>query len=435
MDKLKGPVKCRQCRKEIKTDVCVCVSCDKAFHPSCHKQHKVYNTANELVPCKGNAEVFSVKGGSSESVDTAGDGSGERGVIADEGGHTTESSLNSKIDKLYELIKEIKDEIIGKNLIKRIITEALDEEMDRVRQEVQHWRTCELRSMISEVVKEEISGIIPIMATESGAGKKKSYSGAVRNDSESVIIIKPREEEGDNSSEATKRDIKSKIDILKLGVGITKMKKVTRGAVVVGCENKIQADKLKKEAAKDLGEKYIVQEPMKKKLKIRIFDVDKEDSDNEQDFWRKVEEQNGCGQNTFDGKIVHKATNPKTKGVTMIVEVNAKTREQFLELGRVKIGWKMCRVQDYIGILRCFKCCGYYHFAKDCTKKETCGNCAGQHKTKECKNQIKKCVNCEDKIKNFKIKNLNSEHSAYDSNCPCFKREIEKQKNKIQSSL
>lgn len=101
----------------------------------------------------------------------------------------------------------------------------------------------------------------------------------------------------------------------------------------------------------------------------------------------------------------------------------------------MKRGWKICKVQEYIGILRCYKCCGYYHFAKDCNKKETCGKCAGQHATKECISQEKKCVNCEDKIKNFKIKNLKADHSVYDNNCPCYKREIEKQKSKICGSL
>lgn len=55
----------------------------------------------------------------------------------------------------------------------------------------------------------------------------------------------------------------------------------------------------------------------------------------------------------------------------------------------MKIGWKICKVQEYIGILRCYKCCGFYHFAKDCNKKEMCGNCAGQHTTKECRSQEK----------------------------------------------
>ncbi|EZA47905.1 hypothetical protein X777_15136 [Ooceraea biroi] len=88
--------------------------------------------------------------------------------------------------------------------------------------------------------------------------KSKSYREAVQKEQESVIIIKPKEAEEENSSEVTKREIKRKIDITKLGVGITKMTKVTRGAVVVGCENKRQAEKLKNKVTRDLGEKYTV---------------------------------------------------------------------------------------------------------------------------------------------------------------------------------
>jgi len=55
-----------------------------------------------------------------------------------------------------------------------------------------------------------------------------------------------------SSSEVMKRDIKNKIDVSKLGVGITKMKQVTRGTVVVGCENKAQAEVLKEKLTNDL---------------------------------------------------------------------------------------------------------------------------------------------------------------------------------------
>lgn len=204
---------------------------------------------------------------------------------------------------------------------------------------------------------------------------------------------------------------------------------------MVGCESKLQAVKLKEKMAKDLGEKYIVQEPKIRKLKLKIFDIDMEDCESEEDFWSKIEEQNECGHEGIRGKIVHKTANPKSRGVTLIVEVDAETRERLLDIGRVKIGWKMCRVQDYVGILRCFKCCGYFHFAKDCVKKEACGLCAGQHMTKDCNTVTRKCVNCENKIKKMKIRDLKSDHSVYDNNCPCLKKEIEIYKSKMQSSI
>lgn len=53
---------------------------------------------------------------------------------------------------------------------------------------------------------------------------------------------------------------------------------------MVGCENKSQADKLKEEITKDLAKKYIIQALKKKKLMIKVYDVNKEDNENEKEF-------------------------------------------------------------------------------------------------------------------------------------------------------
>jgi len=37
---------------------------------------------------------------------------------------------------------------------------------------------------------------------------------------------------------------------------------------------------------------------------------------------------------------------------------------------------------------------------------------------KECKSETKKCTNYEEKIKSFKIKNINSNHLSFDINYP-----------------
>ena len=87
--------------------------------------------------------------------------------------------------------------------------------------------------------------------------------------------MRPRTTE-ENFSKATKKNIKNKIDITKMGVGITKLRKATNEAILLGCQNTIQANKLKENVVKDLGYKYVVQKLKKKKLKIKIFDVKKE---------------------------------------------------------------------------------------------------------------------------------------------------------------
>lgn len=174
--------------------------------------------------------------------------------------------------------------------------------------------------------------MLPMMETDlQKTGNKKSYSKAVSNKQETVFIMKPVEENDARFSEMRKRDIKIKIDVSKIGVGITKMKRVTRGAAVVGCENKAQAEILKEKITSDLGEKYVIQTPSRKKWKIRIFDVDKEEYEKEQEFWEKIEEQNGFTKNSIQRKIVHKLVNGRFQRTTIIAEVDVKTHKAMVE--------------------------------------------------------------------------------------------------------
>lgn len=179
--------------------------------------------------------------------------------------------------------------MMGKEMVRNIIRETVEEEMNKIRELWQQWKTHDLQPLVRELVRKEIDAE-PIQSNEVNRSIKKTYSGTVKSKNEAIIIIKPKETEGVNSSEATKKDIKSKIDVSKLGIGVTKVRKVKRGAVVVGCESKIQAEKLKKKVVKDLGEKYVVNQPKKMKLKLNIFDINKEDCEREDEFWKKVEE-------------------------------------------------------------------------------------------------------------------------------------------------
>lgn len=51
-------VKCMQCRKDIKAVIHECKYCLKSFHPSCAKIHKVINSKDQMVPCKGQIEII-----------------------------------------------------------------------------------------------------------------------------------------------------------------------------------------------------------------------------------------------------------------------------------------------------------------------------------------------------------------------------------------
>lgn len=79
---------------------------------------------------------------------------------------------------------------------------------------------------------------------------------------------------------------------------------------------------------------------------MKIFDIDRKDGENKQEFWEKIEGQNGFRKNSTHGKIVHKSVNGKTQRMTIIAEVYAETQEKMLKEGKMKIGWNICKVQD-----------------------------------------------------------------------------------------
>jgi len=106
-----------------------------------------------------------------------------------------------------------------------------------------------MRQEVISTVKNEMNSLGQVLPTKrtstQKAEKKKSYSKAVARKKESVIIVKPKEKSHACSSDQTKKDIKSSINVAKLGVGITTMKEVTKEAVVIGCEKKDQAEILR----------------------------------------------------------------------------------------------------------------------------------------------------------------------------------------------
>ena len=53
----------------------------------------------------------------------------------------------------------------------------------------------------------------------------------------------------------------------------------------------------------------------------------------------------------------------KRKANNLVIEVNSTTRMKFLGT-KMKLGWNMCNVDDYIKINRCYKCSKFNHRLK-----------------------------------------------------------------------
>ncbi|XP_025263168.1 uncharacterized protein LOC112637508 [Camponotus floridanus] len=74
-------------------------------------------------------------------------------------------------------------------------------------------------------------------------------------------------------SETTKKLIKEKVDIKNMAMGITKLRKASKGTVIVGCEAGEEVKKLKETVQAKLGENYKVMEPPQSKPKIKIINI------------------------------------------------------------------------------------------------------------------------------------------------------------------
>ncbi|XP_072757715.1 uncharacterized protein [Anoplolepis gracilipes] len=176
----------------------------------------------------------------------------------------------------------MKDEIVCKKMIKKVVRE----EMENVKQEILE----DIRKMIQ-------GGIWSIR--ERYLSKK-----------ENVIIIKPKVEQ---KSETTKRLIKEKVDIKNMAMRITKLRKGSKGTVILGCETGEEMEKLKTAVQAKLGENFKVTESLQMKPKIKIVNIDEEDIKlNDNELIDTIKKQNKVAVNKeFQIRIIKKIIKEK----------------------------------------------------------------------------------------------------------------------------
>lgn len=399
--------RCSACKKAIKIEVTACKSCAKLFfHPGCISKHKIYDKNRELVSCPGPFVKFIISDGDINKASTS---TGRNKVAGTSGA----ADMDTKIDWLVRTVKELKDETACKKEIKLMIKEIVREEMGGIKQEIE-----ELRKMLTQG------------ACGSSGGATRKYSDVIKErKEENILIIKPKVQQ---ESEITKKTIKDKIDITKMEIGVTKLRKGGKGTVILGCETEEEKEKLKATVQAAMGEEVKVSEPQKRKPKIKIINVDGDEMKMEdEELIDTIKKQNRIGEESCIHlvKKILRGKNKDTEQGSVIIEVDESTHISLINRGKINLGWRKCPLFNYISVRRCFKCWGYYHIAKNCTRQETCYKCAGNHKANECTTAKKRCVNCTYKNQTYNLK-INVEHEALDSECPTFKKVLEEEKRR-----
>lgn len=424
--------RCSACKKDIKSIVVQCKVCAKAFfHPGCVIKHKVYNKNRELVKCEGPYEQFpievekvemkkSIISGNKDKQGSINTANSSLNML----GNMSKASIDNKIDGIVNMLKEMRDIMVCKNEIKKLIKEILYEELNDLKREI-----AVLKENVGENSIKSVDKI------------QKSYAETVSDKKkENVVIIKPKKQQ---ASETTKQQVKEKVDITNMAIGISKFKKGGNGSIILGCESTGEMDKLKESMQVKLGDDYKIIEPRKIKPRIKIINVGMDEMEMEDENLVDMIKRQNIDNEMNDGfyiklvkRIVRKNkidTMQPNKGKrsdgALILEVDEVTYNVLLNKKKVNVGWNKCIVLEYFNVKRCFKCWGFRHMAKDCTRQDTCHKCAGNHLSNICTAEISKCVNCFHKNKTYNMQ-MDTKHDALSAECPTFKRVLEEVKKK-----
>lgn len=417
MDNEYAEYRCSACKKAIKSQVYQCKSCVKCFfHPGCVSKHKAYDKNMEYVPCPGPFKKFMIETGK-ETTGNTGSTCGSAGRSTTGSGPT---GMEVKIDWIVRNVKEMKDEMVCRKEIKMLIKEAVQEEVNSMKQELE-----ELRNLIRKGIHESAEGV------------RGSYSEVVKRKKENIIIVKPKIQQ---ESEKTKQVIKENVNIKNMPMGVSKLRKGREGTVILGCETREEMMKLKDTVQTKLGKNYSVTESLLRKPKIKIVNVGEDEMKMEEEELIHIIQK----QNNMEGSCINIAKkiwkrksnenrqqkNTGNEGGSIIIEADEESHGAMMKKEKLNIGWRKCLIYNHVNVKRCFKCWGYYHIAKNCKRDETCHKCAGKHKASECTGTRNKCINCMFKIKTYNLK-INDEHDALSTECPTYKRAIEEEKRRV----
>jgi hypothetical protein len=222
-----------------------------------------------------------------------------------------------------------------------------------------------------------------ILHANNDVKKKKSFADVLkRNVDGPVVVIKPKNTE--QKSDATQKFIKEKIDPTDVPINI--LRSVSRGSVVVQCHDKDNIEDCKKKIEEQLGDDYSVSVPESRSPIVKIVGVSELTS--EAILIKRIKSQNDFIGS--DAKIEVMEFKQKNDKIFASVKCDGDTFDKIMNNGRIIVGWDRCRVYEHFQIVRCFKCSGYRHIAKECRNKVACPKCAGAHELSKCESREKK---------------------------------------------
>ena len=244
-----------------------------------------------------------------------------------------------------------------------------------------------------------------------------------------IVTVFPAEGTKITNSEQTKEIVMGSFKPVTDKLRIRNLRKIRNNGVLIETEGRndlmqiLQSKKLEEAGLK-------ASLPSKKQPRIIIFDVPREYCENTLTEAIHLQNAEGINKQKLDNefKLIFKTGNKLKETVNWVAEVSPDLRKLLTAKGRVFVGWRACKIQDFIRLTRCYKCQSFGHVAKFCkAETETCGHCGVDgHNFKNCPNKSKKesCALCK------RIKKPDC-HSSRSNDCPIYKLALAQHINKI----
>ena len=264
--------------------------------------------------------------------------------------------------------------------------------------------------------------------------KKMNFVEVVKQQKrEEVIVVQPKKTQ---KSEDTLHECMQKLKPDTMKVGIDKVINTKKGGLIIACGSKKEKEKFATEARKQLGDEYEIKTPQSIKPKIRIFDL--QNCLNDEELVRCLKDQNEeiFGDKTEVQVVVNKEIETsskhgeKRKRIMAVVAVDSDVFMKMIQKGRLNIGWERCRIEEYVGIRKCYKCFSYYHKSIDCKSAIKCLKCCGEHLAKDCESVTEECGNCIDFNKRLGLA-LDANRNVNSKECHVYVRKCEEMKKRI----
>lgn len=329
-----------------------------------------------------------------------------------------------------------RDEIITGFAVLKKENEGLLREIELLNQLVKELQNVNnlLQPKLEEIsATKTVSNSSKLLPEKSDA--TSSYSSVLKNlvqsneNQSSDLFIKNRDPKTKGN---ILKDIKNKINPTKLNICVTKTIETASG-LIIKCEDQESLNKLKENLQANFNEKFTVNESKNIKPRIIIHNVENEVAQlNDEELKQEIITRNKLGDtnSTIYLKIVKRLKSRYTSKI--VIEVEKVTRDKIIKNKYLYLCWSKCPCEDHLLITRCYKCSQHGHVKQICKNSSVvCPNCASNHELRECRSEIKKCINCV----NFNIKHktdVDTCHSCLDvSKCSAYNYKVEILKSKI----